>query len=100
MPDGGRLAPAELPHWPRAMRAPLAAAYCGLSRSVLHDLVARELAPRPVYLTPGSPVWLKEDLDAWLDRRANRAPASPSGNSWDLPDGHGAPPLRSAVPKR
>ena len=95
MPDGG-----TLPGWPRGMRVDQAAAYCGISRSSLHQLVAAGDAPKPVKLTRGIAVWLKEDLDAWLDRRANRAPASAPGNSWDVPDGHGPPPLRQAVPKR
>jgi len=75
-------APCDLPGWPRALRAELAAAYLGLSRSMLHALVARGEAPRPTYLTRATPVWLRDELDAWLDARAGRAPAS-AKNSWD-----------------
>lgn len=91
MPDGSRLTPAELPGWPRALRAPLAAAYLGVSRSLLHELVARGELPRPIHITPGTAVWLRDQLDAWLDARAGRAPASPQRNSWDaLLGGDGA----------
>lgn len=82
MPDGGRL-----PGWPRAMRVELAAAYCGISRSSLHALADAGDAPKPVKLTAGIAVWLREDLDAWLDRRAGRAPASPQRNTWDACSG-------------
>ena len=67
-----------LPGWPRALAAPLAAAYVGLSETALRTL---DGFPEPVRLSPGRVAWLREDLDAWLDARAGRAPASPGGES-------------------
>ncbi len=54
-----------LPNWPRRMQAPLAAAYCGVSRTkFLHD-VGRKY-PRPVKDGRNS-LWYREDLDEALD---------------------------------
>jgi predicted DNA-binding transcriptional regulator AlpA len=72
-----RLAPADLPGWPRALRAPLAAAYLGgICLTTLHGLVAAGRLPPPVKLG-GIAVWLREDLDAALD--ALRAPGQSIG---------------------
>lgn len=90
MPDGGRLPPERMPGWPRALRAELAAAYVGVSRATLHELVRRAEAPRPTYLTPGIPVWLRDQLDAWLDARAGLGPASPRNTVDEALDGNGA----------
>ncbi|MBR0676655.1 AlpA family phage regulatory protein [Roseomonas alkaliterrae] len=79
MPD------APLPFTPRALRAELAALYCGMSESAWLALVKGGGAPPPVRLTPRIPVWLREDLDAWLDARAGRAAASMAANPWDAP---------------
>jgi len=49
------------------MRAEVAAAYVGLSVGTLE----RE-GPPAVFLTRGCKVWLIEDLDAWLDKRAGK----------------------------
>lgn len=75
---------------PRGLRAEEAARYCGISRSSLHALVARGQAPRPVHPTPGIAIWLREDLDRWLDGLAGRPAPSPQPvNSWDALLGHG-----------
>ena len=73
MPDGA------LPGWPRALKAPWAAAYVGLSESTFRVAVVPDVPP--VRLTDGRMAWLREDLDAWLDRKAGRAPAS-GENEW------------------
>ena len=79
MPD------AALPFTPRALRAELAALYCGVSVSWWREAVARGEAPAPTcYLTPRLPVWFRETLDAWLDARAGRVAAS-TANPWDAP---------------
>jgi predicted DNA-binding transcriptional regulator AlpA len=70
----------RLPDWPRALRLPLAAAYVGLSPATFQRAVATAVVA--IYLTPGTVVWLREDLDRWLDARAGRAPASPQDNPW------------------
>jgi predicted DNA-binding transcriptional regulator AlpA len=74
-----------LPFTPRALRAELAALYVGVSESWWLLEVKAGRAPSPVYLSPRIPVWLREDLDAWLDDRAGRVAASPAANPWDAP---------------
>jgi predicted DNA-binding transcriptional regulator AlpA len=51
------------------MSAELAAAYVGLS---VTTILATAEFPPPVWLTKGRRVWLRDDLDAWLDRKAGR----------------------------
>lgn len=64
---------------PRGMRRGEAARYVGLSASAWDK---REDRPEPVYIGPKTPVWFREDLDAWLDRIAGRAPASEDGEGY------------------
>jgi len=79
MPD------AALPFTPRAMRAEHAARYCGVSVSWWREAVSRGDAPAATaHITGRMPVWFREDLDAWLDARAGRMPAS-AANPWDAP---------------
>lgn len=70
-----------LPGWPRALSEPLAASYVGLSASTFRAHVAPDVPP--ISLTGRRIAWLREDLDAWLDRRAGRGAASPGKNPWD-----------------
>lgn len=79
-----RLAPHELPAWPRSMGLELASAYVGLSPSKFWGEVNKQdsTAPQPIALTAGRRVWLKEDLDAWLTRAAGRAVDEASGEAW------------------
>ena len=65
-----------LPDWPRGMPLEMAAAYVGLSVIQLRESVAASDAPRPIRLTAIQRVWLREDLDGWLNRKAGhrRAP--------------------------
>ena len=72
--------PPRLPDWPRALSAPLAAAYVSLSEASFRTAVAPEL--RAVHLTRRRVAWLREDLDAWLDARAGRAAPSSENNPW------------------
>lgn len=53
---------------PRCMPISLAARYVGLSETTFRNSVGRTV--RPVYLTPRRPVWLKDQLDKWIDERA------------------------------
>lgn len=82
-----RRSDAPLPFTPRGMRAGHAALYVGVSPSAWRELVRRGEAPSPIYLSDRIPVWLREDLDRWLDRRAGRAATSPglANNPWDQP---------------
>lgn len=70
------------PAWPRALSADLAASYVSLGQSTWLREVKQGRAPAPVQITPGRRVWLREDLDAWLDRRSARDAASPESNPW------------------
>ncbi len=74
--------------WPRGMRAATAADYVGVSVSTLRAIV-RKGGLKPIRLTPGRIVYLREDLDSYLDRAAGRGPLS-TGNEWL--DAFGAPP--------
>ena len=60
-----------------AERTCLAAAYVGLSLSTVRYLSGRGDFRTPIALTKGRLVWLREDLDGWLDRKAGRASATP-----------------------
>lgn len=61
---------------PRGMREPMAAEYIGLSVTAL-----RRTGVKSVQLTPGRIVYLREDLDAFLDRAAGKQSVS-DGNEW------------------
>lgn len=71
-----------LPGWPRGMPEPLAAGYVGLSVSTIRAERARGAFPAPVRLTAGRQVYLREHLDAYLDKMAGAAGAAAS-NPWD-----------------
>lgn len=75
--------PPPLPGWPRGLREPLAAAYVGVSEALIRREVAAGAFPRPVSLTPGRQVWLREDLDRWLDLKRDGLPWSPSPAAFD-----------------
>jgi predicted site-specific integrase-resolvase len=61
--------------WPRGMREATAAEYLGLSVSSLRTVV-KAGGFKAVQLTPGRVVYLREDLDSYLDRAAGRVPVS------------------------
>ncbi len=85
------------PAWPRGLGEPLAAQYVGLSQSQFGLMWRRGDAPQPVKLTVRRQVWLREDLDHWLDEKAGRArdigaPATTDHGAalWEAAlDGHG-----------
>ncbi len=64
--------PATLPGWPRGMAAPMAAAYCGVSESLLE---AQGI--KATWLSPGRKVYLREHLDAWLDDKDGKPGLQP-----------------------
>ena len=72
--------------WPRGLSEPLAAEYVGLSVTTVRTLRTALDFPAPVKLTPGRIVFLREDLDAWLDRRAGKVtrvdPDEEDGSEW------------------
>ncbi|XXQ53545.1 helix-turn-helix transcriptional regulator [Xenophilus aerolatus] len=50
---------------PIFLQRPDAARFLAISESLLDDLVARGLAPRPRKLSKGRTAWLVEDLEQW-----------------------------------
>jgi predicted DNA-binding transcriptional regulator AlpA len=94
--------------WPRAMKADAAAEYCGLGLSSFHRYVAAGIAPAPIRYpacdtskAPRRVAWLREDLDAWLDRMAGRTPASADDAPWPVENGsnHAALPANIHRPR-
>lgn len=71
-----------LPGWPRALRAELAAAYLGMSRSVFDAAVRDGKIPKPIPTVGVLQVWDRADLDAWLDERRLLVHAE-GRNEWD-----------------
>jgi len=57
----------DLPNWPRRMKAPLAAAYIGVSPSQF-AIEVKAGRIRPATKVGRSAFWYREDLDADLDR--------------------------------
>lgn len=53
-----------------------AASYVSLGPSTFRREVAAGRLPKPIRLTTSRVAWLREDLDAWLDRCAGRIPSS------------------------
>ena len=81
--------------WPRGLQEELAAAYVGLSQTSFRSYVMPVV--RRIALTPGRFVFLREDLDAWLDSKAGAAPdksAEPEDFWASLTDAQGQIPLR------
>lgn len=73
----------DLPGWPRGLKEELAAAYVGLSASSVRSLVASGDFPAAVQLTTGRKVYLRDDLDRYLDRKAGRQlPEHADGREW------------------
>ncbi|GAA0575778.1 hypothetical protein GCM10009416_13090 [Craurococcus roseus] len=68
---------------PRGLPLTATALYVGLGKSTWLELVEKGDAPEGVFLTPGRKVWLREDLDAWLDERAAREQNRKRTNTWE-----------------
>jgi len=68
------------PSWPYALRAPLAAAFCGLSESAFLLHVAPHVPS--IAPSPGSRAWLRDDLAAWLDGLRGSMATSKVNNPW------------------
>lgn len=79
--------------WPRGLRERDAAEYVGLSATVFRQVV-KPVVPA-TRLTPGRIVWLREKLDAWLDRVDG---AVPTGNPAPDPETqHDPDPIAAAL---
>jgi hypothetical protein len=69
-----------MPDWPAAMRADRAAAYLDVSPTYFREHIAPAVpAIRP---TPRVILYLRRDLDAWLDRHSPGSAASEEVNPW------------------
>lgn len=77
MPQAGRHLPDQ---WPRGMRLPVAAAYIGLSVSAFRGGVKAGKLPQPRRVTRRRDIWLKDDLDKFLDELFDRL--GEDGNEW------------------
>lgn len=68
---------------PRCMPIATAAQYVGISISSFRAIVAQDV--RPIYMSPRRPVWLREDLDAWINNKAGRTDThvDPGVAEWD-----------------
>ena len=75
--------------WPRGMPIETAATYCGVGTGTLSTY-----GPKPIRVGIKRLVWLREDLDAWLDRLAGRAPALADNRPWSEDDGEDNAALR------
>ena len=65
---------AAAPYWPAAMRAERAAAYLVVSTTYFRTNIAPALTPiRP---SPSVVLFLRRDLDGWLDQQTGGAAAS------------------------
>ena len=84
---------ASLPGWPRGLSEDLAAAYVGLSPGSFQRMVdgkdekgqplpPAKTAPQPVRFPGRRKVWLRDQLDAWLDQLAGRAPSLGETELW------------------
>ena len=60
----------------------MAAEYVGLSVSAIRAARGRRDFPDSIQLTPGRIIYLREDLDAYLDRKAGRAVPSSGAEAW------------------
>ena len=63
------------------MRLPVAAAYVGLSESAFRGGVRSGKLPQPKRVTTRRDIWLKDDLDNFLDRLFDRL-GEDKGNEW------------------
>ena len=70
-----KLAPNQLPHWPRLLSQPLAAAYVGISEGLFSVGVNSGLWPQPITVHARK-VWDREQLDRRIDAIGHTRPAS------------------------
>jgi len=75
-----KLAPSEMPYWPRRMGVELAAAYVGVSPTKFLEGVGRKY-PK-AFKDGGNSLWYREDLDHAVD--VEKTGGAQSGvNEWD-----------------
>lgn len=70
---------------PRCLPARDAARYVGISETAFRTVVAKSV--RPVYMSPKRPVWLRDQLDEWINQRAGIETSSTSDDLMDAISG-------------
>lgn len=68
-PIGSHLIPVSAPTQERFLRLPEVIHQCGLSRSTLYDLIARNAFPAQVSLGGKNVAWLQSEITAWMAER-------------------------------
>ncbi|EBJ7483093.1 AlpA family transcriptional regulator [Salmonella enterica] len=68
-PTGTHLMPVSAPVQERFLRLPEVIHQCGLSRSTLYDLIARNAFPAQVSLGGKNVAWLQSEITAWMAER-------------------------------
>lgn len=68
-PTGTHLMPVSAPTQERFLRLPEVIHQCGLSRSTLYDLIARNAFPAQVSLGGKNVAWLQSEITAWMEER-------------------------------
>ncbi|HDT0937968.1 TPA: AlpA family transcriptional regulator [Escherichia coli] len=67
--SGTHLTPVSAPTHERFLRLPEVIHQCGLSRSTLYDLIARNAFPAQVSLGGKNVAWLQSEITAWMAER-------------------------------
>lgn len=68
-PTGTYPMPVSAPIQERFLRLPEVIHQCGLSRSTLYDLIARNAFPAQVSLGGKNVAWLQSEITAWMEER-------------------------------
>ncbi|HBZ8962225.1 TPA: AlpA family transcriptional regulator [Citrobacter freundii] len=68
-PTGTHLMPVSAPTQERFLRLPEVIHQCGLSRSTLYDLIARNAFPAQVSLGGKNVAWIQSEITAWMAER-------------------------------
>jgi len=68
-PIGTNFMPVSSPSQERFIRLPEVIHQCGLSRSTLYDLIARNAFPAQVSLGGKNVAWLQSEVSAWMAER-------------------------------
>ncbi|EOX8911913.1 helix-turn-helix transcriptional regulator [Citrobacter freundii] len=66
---GSHPMPVSAPAQERFLRLPEVIHQCGLSRSTLYDLIARNAFPAQVSLGGKNVAWLQSEITAWMAER-------------------------------
>ncbi|SAF52816.1 helix-turn-helix transcriptional regulator [Enterobacter kobei] len=68
-PTSAHLMTVSVPTQERFLRLPEVIHQCGLSRSTLYDLIARDAFPAQVSLGGKNVAWLQSEVTAWMAER-------------------------------